>query len=113
MYNFDALGLEEEDTPQEDISQSLADIAQPIKLEKPSFHSVDKKTPNPVTLTENWTSNDPSILCRYNGHVRPVHPAACEYHRFSGDQECTLRRCPRVRLGININPLMQTTEGIA
>ena len=97
MYNFDALGLEDEDAPQEDISQPLADIAQPIKLEKPSFHSVGKKT-NPVTLTENWTADDPSIQCRYNGHMRPVHPAVCEYHRHMDDPECKLRKCPRITI---------------
>ena len=107
LYNLDGLGLED-DVLQEDTPSPL-DIAQPAQPSDPSFHSVGKN-PNPVTLTENWTVNDPSIQCRYNGHVRPVHPAVCEFHRFSGDPECLIRRCPRVRLGINVNISMQTTE---
>ena len=97
--------IQKQDTPAE-ISSNITQSAQPSD---PSFHSVGKKT-NAIFLTENWTADDPSVLCRYNGHVRPVHPAVCEFHRFSGDPECSIRRCPRVRLGINVNISMQTTE---
>jgi len=106
MYDFSELGIEENNAPQEDIS-SPPDIVQSDKPSDSAFHSVGKK-PNPVSLTENWTADDPSIQCRYHGHVRFAHPATCEWHRHTGDPECALRQCPRMRLGFNAGVL----EGI-
>ena len=82
MYNLDSLGFKE--------SVGAKDVMVPLKIPGPE-HPVRRK----VELTENWTEDDLSVRCLYNGQPRPVHPAVCELHRHMEDPECELRRCPR------------------